>query len=230
MGVVSQFEFRTDDRVADLLNTYPDAHRILRELGLDLRAEAGLTLAEAAAAAECDPAAFFADLARRLRLEPDREDEGTQDWSSMDFADLAHHVIDVHHAFLRAELGRLQVLLAGREEVVAQVVTDFRVEVDRHLADEESWLLPLIRLSSNRMTSQGDVQRFSHNHEALDAGLAYLRGTVAERPLPDPELQELVRAGVEGIVEDFARHSWKEDEFLIPGIVHLQELRGRRPV
>ncbi|WP_135365064.1 iron-sulfur cluster repair di-iron protein [Halosimplex halophilum] len=137
-----------DRTLASLVEETPAYARAFESLGLDYCCEGDRTLATA-----CDQADLAVDDVRaRLRETRDREDADADDWEGL--ADLADHVVETHHDYLREELPALQDLVAKVARVHGENHPELREleaefselaeEMREHIEEEETELFPVV--------------------------------------------------------------------------------------
>lgn len=171
-----------------------------------------------------------------------RWDEST-DWAQESLTDLVHHLIDVHHAYLRAEvprLGHLASVLARDHQHLAglhEAFAAFGTAILKHLDQEEGELFPLcLAIDQTRfglVLPPADVLRARLHH--LDNNhidrMTELQTLLAHRPalqrLDDARAQAWV-VGMEALAIDFAIHADEETTILMPAVTHLHDMLGTR--
>jgi regulator of cell morphogenesis and NO signaling len=133
--------------LGDIVATNPAAARALDAHGLDYCCHGNATLAQACADAGIDAAAIADEIA---------ELAGVDDaWTALDPPVLADHIVDAHHAYLFAELPRVDALSArvlgahGERHPelheVRRLVVELRADLEPHMMKEERVLFPAIR-------------------------------------------------------------------------------------
>ena len=151
--------------VGQLVTERPSRARIFESFGIDFCCGGKMPLAEACQRKKLDPDVVlsvlqaFDDQAAKQPVE--------RDWSTASLTELADHIESTHHAYMKAELPRLE---ASLRKIAAkhgpqnpklvellEVFLDLRAEYEQHAMKEERILFPLVR----RMDA-GDVQAGSH--------------------------------------------------------------------
>lgn len=235
-----RFTFDRDDPVAAYRNLYPEAHDLLTALGFGTDLPHSLTLAEACAEHGHDASGIQRLIARHVSLPPDERDE---DWGALEVDELADHIVRIHHDYLLAELGRMDVLLtelAEREPTLAAEVCaawqPFRTELTEHMLAEEVGVFSEARALAHHVpkATLEEVDRAmvhnDHGHaHNRDLFLRVMRSMEAPWPrschTPVARITELL-ANME---RDFVRHHAKEEDYLLPALVHAEEIAlGRR--
>jgi len=139
--------------VRDIAAKWPELIPSLESLAIDYCCGGGRTLSEAA-----EPLGLDAEsIAHRLSMESASGGSGEvgTDWSLASMTELADHIESTHHAFVRATLERLGVLLPKciaahgddepRLERLLGVVCSFTEDMHDHMVREERVLFPWLR-------------------------------------------------------------------------------------
>lgn len=187
--------------VGEVVVAYPQVRPVLERLGIDYCCGGDKPLVQAAAERGLGWEKVLADLeaAVNVAAEPDK------DWSRSTLADLADHIEDRHHAFLRAQLPRIEGLftrvipahrLAHGEllERLHNVFASLRQEIEEHLYKEEQVLFPYIREMEAELRSghgvppmhcgsvEGPIRQMMLEHENAGAALAKLANETSTTP------------------------------------------------
>lgn len=138
-----------DDRtVRDLASTNPAAARIFEKFGIDYCCGGGKTLGQACAGAQVSIGEVVQALEKSGPSEIDR------DWQTASLTELAKHIVEKHHGYVRREIPGLIDLLAKVVQVHGQNHVELREieftflalaeELTNHLLKEERMLFPHI--------------------------------------------------------------------------------------
>lgn len=222
------------DRLGDLVTDDPRRSRVLEELGLDYCCAGQRTLAQACAEAGVDAA----DVAARLDL-PDAAPPPS--WQGYDIADLARHILEVHHAYLWDEMPRLGDLVELVARVhgqnhpeLAAVGTDYFAlitDLTSHLTKEEQILFPaIIALGTPGAAPafpgslRGPITQMLREHDTAGELLRRIRATTNDFAVPDDAcasytamLDRLAR-----MEADLHEHIHKENNVLFPRVLDLE--------
>ena len=226
--------------LAQIIDSDPRAASIFESVGLDYCCGGGRTLETACRAAGIEVASVVALL---QQTSPRRE---PADWVSLSPAELTDHIEMTHHAYLLAELPRLEELadrVAARHggrfpEVlrVRELVTRLRGDFEPHLAKEQLVLFPmirqlaagegLVRFHCGSLANPIRVMRDDHDTTAellrqLDAVTGCFEapsGACASFRALYGELAQLVA--------DTHLHIHKENNVLFPAVLALEEARA----
>lgn len=221
--------FPPETTVGEIVAVRPLLARVFEKLGIDYCCGGKQTLA-----AVC--ARLGLDLATTLTV---LESAGAAfaggpaevDAAAMGQAELADHIVSVHHAYLKTELPRLVEMAervaykhGGRDPrlaEVSQVVRELAEEMFSHMQKEEEILFPLVRQIAAGGGNPGlaaPIAQMEAEHESagnLTARLRVLTGGYA----PDADSCNTHRALLAGLAEfesDLHRHVHKENNILFP--------------
>ncbi len=215
-------------RVADLVLEDPTRARVLEGLGIDYCCGGRISLADACAARGHD-AADVAALLGESRT-PGSEDV---DWTTRPAAELARHIVETHHAYLRDELGPLGELVekvARRHGDAHPELLEVRdrfatlaVELAQHLPKEELVVFPA---ASRPGADDGEgiaqaIREMEGEHDAVAELLVSLR-ELTHGYVPPAAACMSYRAMLARLAElevDTHRHVHEENNILFPAIL-----------
>jgi len=227
------------DTVGEVVARHPALSRTLEAVGVDYCCGGKRTFEEACRQKGLDPQAFVA------QLEQAAAEDGQEpviDAAAMDLAELADHIEQTHHAWLREELPRLEALTSrvasvhGDEDPrlveVRETLHAMSAELTAHMAKEELILFPIIRKLAASETLPvlhcGSVanpirQMELEHHDAGDA-LERMR-TLTDEYTPPSWACNTYRAMLEALdrlERDMHQHVHKEDNVLFPKAAQLE--------
>ena len=179
--------------------------------------------------------------------ESDRSGHTDRDWSTASLTELADHIVDTHHVFMKRELPRINGLLAkvkaahAREhgQMLGELAATFqnlRDELDPHLLKEEQILFPMMMAIDSFMagngkrpvshcgTVQNPIRQMEHEHENAGQALAHMRVLTDNYQLPDdacPTFTTLYEA-LDAMEKDLHEHIHLENNILFPAAVELE--------
>ncbi|MBW3085358.1 Iron-sulfur cluster repair protein YtfE [Austwickia sp. TVS 96-490-7B] len=223
--------------LGDLVTQDPRRSRILQEYRLDYCCHGERTLETACLEAGIDPA----ELVDRLDLPHTGE---TPTWQELDIAQLARHIIDVHHRYLWDEmpsLGELIDLVVGvhseRHPELAQVAADYEsltTDLASHLAKEERILFPsIIALATPGAepifpgSLVGPITHMLSEHDVAGDLLRRIRATTGDFAAPDdacPSCRAMLKR-LEAMESDVHEHIHKENNVLFPRVLEFERTR-----
>jgi len=129
----------------------PGLARVFEKLGIDYCCGGKKPLDAACRAKGLDPAAVLTVLSATQ----DAPNKDQVNVANMSLTELADHIESTHHAYVKAELPRLQPLIekiarkhSDKNSLISQLPTvfsAFRSDMEAHMAKEEQVLFPLIR-------------------------------------------------------------------------------------
>ncbi len=222
-----------DTKVGDLVMAWPQAMRYLEDQGVDYCCGGHRTLREASVAAGLLPEAILAALAS---LEaPVAGASSPQAWMDASLTELLAHIEATHHAYLRTELPRLDLLLGkvlaahGENHPELDEVFDLfqalASDLMPHLMKEEQILFPFIRRMDAGQAAeacfasvQSPIRVMEAEHEAVGSLLGRLRaGTNGyTTPADGCATFRALYQGFKALEEDLHRHIYLENQILHP--------------
>lgn len=225
--------------IGQIVAQRPQASRVFEHLGIDYCCGGKETLEEACHAKGLDAATVLSAL---LSEPAAAHSEPPTNWDSASLTELADHIEQIHHAYLREELPRLEAMVRKVAAVHGQryawvleidsVFSRFAAEMQSHLLKEEQMLFPLIRaLEADKVSTQPEhaldlrhpVEVMKHEHD--DAGQSLERMRELSNDFQPPEYAcATFRGMLEGLVAveaDTHRHVHKENSILFPKAIVL---------
>ncbi|MCX6621035.1 MAG: iron-sulfur cluster repair di-iron protein [Acidobacteria bacterium] len=172
-----------------------------------------------------------------------------RNWNEVSLTGLIDHVVGTHHAFLVAELPRLQAMLgkvlAAHQEAhgnslrpMSEVYSALKSELEAHLWKEENMLFPYVKQLEHALTGNGvvappcfgtvrnPVRMMEHEHDEAGAALARLRELSGHYAVP-PDACNTYRAllhGLQALESDLHTHIHLENNILFPRAIALESL------
>lgn len=214
-----------DTTLADLVTERPGRALVFDRFDLDFANDGARTLS----AASAEPAPVVEAL-KQLDALPPAPDELA--WTQLDMTGLADHIENVHHAYLRSALPRLDALTAqaqGQSPALAEVRGLFvmlRAELESHMMKEEQILFPICRqleaadgpLEFHCGSVNNPIRVMEHEHASATAALARMRSLTAGFTPPADASAELVEllAELDRLEHDLHLHIHKENNVLFP--------------
>ncbi len=229
--------------VRELAVEVPSATRVFERLGIDYCCGGGQSLEEACSSAKVK----VDDVLRTLEAEAaPAAIAAAVDWTSASLAKLIDHIVATHHAYVKAEVPRLEQLIAKVASVhgqnhpeLKQVQSEFRTlgaELGMHMMKEEQILFPYIAdmeaaVEAGRSippcvfgTVQNPVQMMVMEHDAAGENLHAMReATDGFRAPADAcvSYTTLYRALAE-FEADLHQHIHLENNILFPRAVEME--------
>ena len=229
--------FTPDTKLGDIVAAQPALARVFERLGLDYCCGGKQTLAVACEKRQLNAqtVAQLLEAAAPAMLSGPRE----VDAARLTLTELAEHIEQTHHTYLKAELPRL----LGMSERVAtkhgwrdarlaevhECVRALTQEMLSHMHKEEAVLFPIIRQidagSANGGFHGGSLANPIRQMEAEHESAGGLTGRLRELTdgfTPTPDSCNTHRALLAGLAEfeaDLHRHVHKENNILFPGVL-----------
>jgi len=223
--------------IGELVAERPARSRLFEKLGFDYCCGGKKTLEQACRARGLDPATVAA-LLNESNADPNT---GAVDVSAMSLTQLADHIEQTHHAYLKDELPRLHRLI---QKIAAKhgpdnpeltqlprVYAAFRSELELHMAKEERVLFPLIRQIEDRASGgslhcggiENPIRVMEIEHQHAGDALSHMRRITDDFNTPQSACNTY-RAVMHSLIEleaDLHQHVHKENNILFPRAVAM---------
>lgn len=222
--------------LAEIVNRVVGAPRVLERLGLDYCCGGQQTLQRA-----CDAAAIdVVDVVQSLAA---LEVAEAPEWVGLEPAQLVDHLESTHHAYLHAELPRLQALSrkvagvhgANHPELaeVAELCDALHDDLEPHMMKEERVLFPMVRELATATVAPSfhcgsvanPISMMMLEHERTGELLERLRRTTDDYRVPDDGCASyrVLYESLEAIEADTHLHVHKENNSLFPAVLELEQ-------
>ncbi len=234
--------FQISDTVGAIVRDHPSLSRLFEQAKVDYCCGGKKTLAEACRLQGIDPQAFLAQLADYTTTETAPEVNP----SALSLSELADHIERIHHAYLQAELPRLDQMVTkvarvhGDKEPRLHQVKDIflalSAELATHLMKEEQILFPMIRQletsdtvpSFHCGTIANPVRQMEFEHDEAGVVLAQLRQLTDDFTPPEWACNTY-RALLDALLtfeQDMHQHIHKENNVLFPRGMALEQQKA----
>ena len=224
---------------------HPASIPILELRGLDYCCGGTQTLSAACAARSLDAGEVLDAVISR---ENDPKASIEQSWDTATMTELADHIEQTHHAFVRETLARLKVVIPcvlnahgakdPRLTELAGVVRHFEEDMRDHMVREERVLFPWLRRLERKSEIQSgppwSVRRpiscMVHDHDDAGAALARMRSLTDNYAAPPGAC--VTYRSLLGLLEELERdthiHIHKENNILFPAGVRAEDRGANR--
>jgi regulator of cell morphogenesis and NO signaling len=232
--------------VRDIALEQPAAIRVFEKLGIDYCCGGRRPLAEACEERSLNVGAVLAAIADAEEI----HQPASRDWTTAPLEALCRHIVEKHHAYIRAELPRLQqfaqkvVSRHGESHPklgkIQQLVESLGEELLQHLDKEEMILFPYVTSLERNLASCGPrslgcfgsvrnpIQVMMAEHDAAGEALAEIREL--SQDFTPPEGACPTYRGFYAALADFERdlhqHVHLENNILFPRAIELEESCG----
>lgn len=228
--------------VGQLVRQVPNRARVFETHKIDYCCGGKIPLVDACQRKGIDPETIVQELGE---LESE-SDASPVDADAMSLTELADHIEQTHHAYLREELPRLDFMTekvsrvhGDKEPRLRQVREAFvalKAELEPHMMKEEGILFPIVReLESSPAKPDhhcgsvaNPIGQMEHEHEQAGEALALLREATDDFTPPDWACNTY-RAMIDGLSKlesDMHQHVHKENNVLFPKAIALEESRS----
>ena len=226
-----------DKTVGQLVAERPSRAHIFEQFGIDYCCGGKKPLTQACREKNIDP-----QQVRDSLTQSEEPAQGDADWSAASLTELADHIEHTHHAYLKAELPRLDALThkvasahGHRHPELLQVRDVFvglKNEMETHMAKEERIFFPACRqLEKDGEHSAGwlagPIGVLTDEHDDAGRALSTLR-ELTHNYTPPPDACNTFRALLDGLGQlesDMHQHVHKENNILFP-LATAAALRG----
>ncbi len=227
--------------VGDLVKDRPARARIFEQFKIDYCCGGKLPLAEACAKRGLDPDAILNQIQQADEQAQER-DTALVDADALGLAELADHIEQTHHAYLREELPRLDQMTdrvhrvhGEHEPRLAEVRRTFvalHTEMTSHMTKEESILFPMIRQLASATSAPAfhcgsianPIQQMEAEHDHAGDALKIM-SEATDGYQPPQWACNTYRAmldGLETLENDMHQHVHKENNVLFPKAIQLE--------
>jgi regulator of cell morphogenesis and NO signaling len=226
--------------VGELVRQSPNRARVFESHRIDYCCGGKISLADACRRKGANPDEVLEQLSQ---LDSPSDDQEVVDADAMSLTDLADHIEQTHHAYLREELPRLDFMTekvsrvhGDKEPRLLQVREAFvalKTELEPHMMKEERILFPLVRqleASASRPeihcgSVANPIRQMEHEHDQAGNALAILR-QATDGFTPPPWACNTYRAmldALERLERDMHQHIHKENNVLFPKAIDLEK-------
>ncbi|MFA9478741.1 iron-sulfur cluster repair di-iron protein [Phycisphaerales bacterium AB-hyl4] len=225
--------------IGQLVADRPSRSRLFESLGIDYCCGGKQPLADA-----CQKHGLDANTVAKLLSATEQQvgRETSRDWTQAPLTELADHIEQTHHAYLRRELPRLTAMVDKVANVHGQsygwlislrnVFNGFVPELNAHMLKEERVLFPMIRqLEAGEADAanhcgglSNPIRMMEHEHDQAGDALAKMRELTADFTPPEGACNTF-RAMLDGLAElehDMHLHVHKENSILFPRASELE--------
>lgn len=229
-------QFQVQDTVGEIVARHPALSKVFEESGVDYCCGGKKTLQEVCRDKSFDPQWFVGRLEESLAA---TAGDRTVNVSGMSLSELVEHILATHHAYLREELLRLNMLTEkvaavhgahdNRLVQVRQTFVAMAAELASHIVKEEQILFPLIRQFDTNGTLPespngpiaDSIREMESEHDEVGAALERFRSLTDEYTPPDWACNTY-RAMIDALARferDMHQHVHKENNVLFPSAV-----------
>lgn len=235
--------FQLDNTVGSIVRDHPSLSRLFEQVKVDYCCGGQKSLAEACRQRGIDPQVLLAQLEDYAASETAPEVNLVE----LSLTELADHIERIHHAYLHAELPRLENMVTKvaavhgeKESRLAQIRDIFlalSAELATHLMKEEQVLFPIIRqLEASDIlprvhcgTVVNPITQMTLEHDGAGVALAQLRQLTDDFTPPEGACNTY-RALFDALLtfeQDMHQHIHKENNVLFPRAVLLEQQKVR---
>jgi len=224
--------------VGGLVVERPERARVLERWRIDYCCGGKQSLQEACRALGVDMEAVVNDLLASDAQSPAEEIS----WADLSLTELAEHIVETHHAYLRAELPRLTELAetvvqahGSRHPELRQVqglYEGLRQELEAHMYKEEMVLFPLCKELETARTLPGfhcgsvnnPIRVMEMEHDRAGSALARIQELTGNYTTPEDgcNTYRVFMVSLAGLEADLHLHIHKENNILFPKALKIE--------
>jgi regulator of cell morphogenesis and NO signaling len=229
--------------VGELVRQVPNRARVFESHKIDYCCGGKVSLARACEKRGIEAGEVLKQLAAN---DSAARDQPIVDADAMTLTELADHIEQTHHAYLREELPRLEFMTekvsrvhGDKEPRLLQVREAFvalKAELEPHMMKEERVLFPIIRqLEASTTTPEfhcgsvaNPIRQMEHEHDQAGDALAIIREATDDF-VPPEWACNTYRAMIdtlEKLEADMHQHIHKENNVLFPKAIELETARS----
>lgn len=229
--------------VGTLVRENPNRARVFESMNIDYCCGGKVSLEQACAKKGVDTAVV---LQRIKACDADNQPQELIDADTMTLTQLASHIEATHHAYLKEELPRLDVMtekvsrVHGNKEPrllkVREAFVALKAELEPHMMKEERILFPIVRQIEQSETPvefhcgsvANPVRQMEHEHEQAGELLKTLRDAT-DNFTPPQWACNTYRAMLDSLKRleaDMHQHVHKENNVLFPKAMELEKSKG----
>lgn len=233
----------TTQTVREIALENPASIRVFESFGIDYCCGGRKPLAEACAAKNLSVDTVIA----ALEKDSTENAPAASDWTTAPLSDLAAHIVNTHHAYVRRELPRLAELAVKvvnrhgdtRPELpqIQAKVAQISEELTEHLAKEEVVLFPYIRKSERALedgaarphscfgTVANPIAMMTQEHDAAGTLIAEIRQLSGDYTPPVGACPTFLAfyTGLHEFEQDLHQHIHLENNILFPRALQLEQ-------
>jgi len=232
--------------VGELVTEQPARARVFEQFRIDYCCGGKIPLEDACAQQGVDAGEVLAALSR---CAADQDAESAIDWSARPLDELADHVVETHHAYLRTELPRLAALVhkvatvhGERHPELARVEAVFaslQSELTSHMQKEEVILFPMVRAIARSGSLAGvahcgsianPIRVMEMEHDFAGDALSTIRSLTHDHT-PPADACNSFRVMLDGLAElerDLHVHIHKENNIMFPRAIAAEQEVARQ--
>jgi regulator of cell morphogenesis and NO signaling len=228
-----------DRTIGQIAAEFPASVQVFEKHGIDFCCGGKLAVSDACARKGLDPSLILAEIEQAIQIPvPD-----ATDWLTAPLPALIDHILETHHAYMKAQLPRLEAMLAkvlqahGERHgdllrAVRAVYGPMKTELDGHLAKEEMILFPLVRALDGGAQAgtfhcgsvNNPIRVMSMEHDSAGEALVQLRLLTNDYAVPEDGCNTFraLYFGLAEMEQDLHRHIHLENNILFPRAIALE--------
>lgn len=233
-------------KVADIVTKHPETRVVFEKMSIDYCCGGEKSLIEACQKAEVPLPEIVEKLQKTIEESRSIANQ-TKDWTKVSISELAEHIVNRHHAYLREQFPRLKNLADkvchAHKKNHGPILSDLnkifenlRTDIEMHLLKEEQILFPMIKEIEAFAAGKGPkptvhcgtvenpIRQMKLEHDAAGNLLAQMRNITQNYELPDDACESFkaLYEGLQELEEDLHEHIHLENNILFPKSIKLE--------
>ncbi|MBW7475233.1 iron-sulfur cluster repair di-iron protein [Paenibacillus oenotherae] len=232
--------YNGQEKIGDIVAEFPGASNLFKEARIDFCCGGDRPLAEVIREKGLDEAALIQRLNESYEAMINQGAYADKDWREVPVADLIHHIVHVHHAYLKEELPLLSEFVTKiwrvHGPVQGQVLSDLherfhqmKLELEQHLIAEERELFPQLEQfaahpeTASREQIMKGLYELESDHSGVGDALREMREMTGDYALPAEACRtyQLTFQKLIALEADMFQHIHLENNILFPRIEAL---------
>ncbi len=235
--------FQVNDIVGDVVAHNPALSRVFEDKGIDYCCGGGQTLDQACQKKGLDTQVFI-DALQESALSS--TEESIVDAAAMSLTELADHIVETHHNYLRTELPRLDAIThkvasvhGGKDSRLLQIretFIAFSAELFGHMMKEEQILFPMVREIENSEGAPNfhcgslanPIRQMELEHDNAGSALEKFHGLTDGYTPPDwaCNTYRAMLDALSQLEQDLHQHIHKENNVLFPRALEVERVKN----
>ncbi|MBP5486940.1 MAG: hemerythrin domain-containing protein [Bacteroidales bacterium] len=221
--------FTPDMRLSDMIDMNYTLMQVMSRMGVGL-SNSGLKADEACRQCGLDVSTFM--LICNVYSFPEYV-PSPEEIDSLNIPDIVRYLRGSHSYYTGRALNNLETSFdrllepcdETRKGAILKFFVEYKSELEKHFAREEDEVFPYIEALQKGTRPEGySIDQFEEHHESVDEKLEDMKNIVMKY-LPeecDPELKMWVLVSIYGLRDDLRRHTYVEDNVLVPAVRNLE--------
>ncbi len=232
--------------LGEFVAKYPSSRKVFDQFNLDYCCGGAQTIHSAIKENKIEIDQLFNALKEHLETIKTREPHESIIWTDKTLTELANHIEENHHTFMKKKMPYVKMFLTKLEEVhgkrysdtltpLKQTFEKLKKEIEKHLWDEENVLFPYLKqLEASKQkgfthpyepafTVNDVISLMEEEHDNAGEALRKMRMLTDNYTLPEDACKtwQLAYEELQAIEDDLHKHVHKENSILFPQVLNM---------